>query len=266
MSAMIDLRGGYGSKANVAKALSASNQRRVLGLANRITDGERSGRRLKFYDLQGSTPGERAVSLVARASDAPRGRRPNGSARAVFNGRNSVRQDVALGRQLDGKKVSPVRDRSRPRRIAKVDVTMSDRDAHRLAQRYDTRGPLPKNLSRDQRMKAYEARYIASGGKKAEKWKRRADTAEVSRNVGLAAATAAGAGALIARHPKLRRTGKTIARLETASLAGAVHGGASELYGEHARSRRASYQNSPGGVAGSALARMQAYTPTGRKK
>lgn len=152
------------------------------------------------------------------------------------------------------------------RLVSKVDVTMSDREAHRLAAQYDTRGPLPKGLDRQTKMKAYEARYIASGGKKAERWKRRADAAEVSRNVGLAVATVTGAGALAARHPKLHRTGRTVHRLETASLAGAVHGGASELYGEHARSRRASYQNSPGGVAGSALARMQAYTPTGRKK
>jgi hypothetical protein len=41
----------------------------------------------------------------------------------------------------------------------------------------------------------------------------------------------------------------------------AVLGGSSELYGEHARALRASYNNSPAGVAGSALSRMRAYTP-----
>ncbi|HEY5787489.1 MAG TPA: hypothetical protein VIT65_22215 [Microlunatus sp.] len=155
------------------------------------------------------------------------------------------------------------------RRVAKVDTTMSDAEAHRLAQRYDTRGPLPKKLSRDQKMKAYEARYIASGGRKSEKWKRRADTAEVGRNVGLAGATGGALLTLAARSkklgPKLRKIKVTPHRADNATIGAAAFGGASELYGEHARSRRASYQSSPGGVAGSALSRMQAYTPEKRK-
>jgi hypothetical protein len=153
--------------------------------------------------------------------------------------------------------------------ISKVDTTMSDAEAHRLAQRYDTRGPLPKGLSREQKMKAYEGRYIASGGRKAEKWKRRATTAEVGRNVGLAGATAGAAVTLAARSrrfgPALRKVKVTAHRADNATIGAAALGGASELYGEHARSRRASYQNSPGGVAGSALSRMQAYTPEKRK-
>ena len=84
---------------------------------------------------------------------------------------------------------------------------MSDAEASRLAQRYDTRGPLPKKLSRDQKMKAYEARYIASGGRKAEKWKRRADAAEVGRNVGLAGATG---GALLTLAARSRKLGPTL--------------------------------------------------------
>jgi len=145
--------------------------------------------------------------------------------------------------------------------VAKLDTTMSDRRADELARRYDTRGPLPKTLDRNQRMAAYEARYIASGGRKAEKWKRRADAAEVGRNVGLAGATLAGAGLLARRAPGLRRVPHRA--FETAGLASGVFGGASELYGEHARSRRASYASSPGGVAASALQRMRAYTPGG---
>lgn len=145
----------------------------------------------------------------------------------------------------------------------KVDTSMSDADAHRLAQRYDTRGPLPKTLSREQKMKAYEARYIAAGGRQGEKWKRRADRAEVGRNIGLTGATLAGAALLAHKAPGLRRVARH--HLEHAAVAAGTFGGASELYGEHARSRRASYQNSPAGVAGSALTRMQAYTPTGRK-
>lgn len=148
-------------------------------------------------------------------------------------------------------------------------LTMSDAEAHRLAARYDTKGPLPKGLSRDQKMKAYEGRYIAAGGRKAERWKRRANAAEVGRNVGLVGATTSAAALLAARGkrtgPVLRKTrlgrAATPHRLETAALGSALGGGWSELYGEHARSRRASYQNSPAGVAGSALSRMQAYTP-----
>ncbi len=144
-------------------------------------------------------------------------------------------------------------------KVVKVDTTMSDADAKRLAGQYDTRGPLPKQLSREQRMKAYEARYIASGGKEGEKWQRRANAAEVSRNVGLAGATAGAALTLAGRHKRLAP------HLKKVALGAAAYGGASELYGEHARSRRASFRNSPAGVAGSALSRMQAYTPEKKK-
>lgn len=155
---------------------------------------------------------------------------------------------------------------ARKERLKKVDTTMSDAEAKRLAGQYDTKGPLPKHLDRETKMKAYEARYIASGGRQGEKWKKRADAGEVQRNVGLATATTLGAASLVARHPKIKlRHPKAYKRLEVGSLAGAVHGGAAELYSEHARSRRASYQNSPAGVAGSALSRMRAYTPDGKK-
>lgn len=150
----------------------------------------------------------------------------------------------------------------------KVDTTMSEDEAARLAARYDTRGPLPKTMSREQKMKAYEARYIAAGGRKGEKWKRRADRAEVVRNVGLVGATVSTAGLLASRGrrtgPKMARLKVTPHRAETGAMGSAVLGGSAELYGEHARNRRASYANSPAGVAGSALSRMQAYTP-GRK-
>jgi hypothetical protein len=156
--------------------------------------------------------------------------------------------------------------------VAKVDTTMSEHEAHQVARQYDTRGPLPKGLSREQKMKAYEGRYIAAGGKKGERWKKRADRAEVGRNAGLVGATTSAAALLAARGKK---TGPKLAanritrhatphRLETAALGSALGGGWSELYGEHARSRRASYANSPAGVAGSALTRMQAYTPKAR--
>lgn len=157
-------------------------------------------------------------------------------------------------------------------RVTKVDTTMSERRAHELARQYDTKGPLPKGLSRPQKMKAYEARYIASGGRKAEKWQRRANASEAMRNVGLAGATGA-AGLLLAARGK--RTGPVLHRvrgfhhltdhrLEQAGLASGLTGGASELYGEHARAKRASYTNSAAGVAASALTRMRGYTPDRR--
>jgi hypothetical protein len=92
---------------------------------------------------------------------------------------------------------------------------------------------------------------------------------QASRNIGLAGATAGAAVTLAARGrrlgPTLRKVKVTPHRADNATIGSAAFGGASELYGEHARSRRASYQNSPGGVAGSALSRMQAYTPEKRK-
>ena len=48
-------------------------------------------------------------------------------------------------------------------------------------------------------MRAYEARYIAAGGKKGEKWHRHAQAAEAGRNIGLAGATLGSAGLLAAR-------------------------------------------------------------------
>ena len=202
----------------------------------------------------------------AARSDANRkvmqSRMPDDRQRAMFN-----RPSTTAYRNVQDRM-----QRAGTRQVTKVDTTMSDHEAHQLASRYDTRGPLPKGLSRDQKMKAYEARYIAAGGKKAEKWKRRADAAEVGRNIGLVGATTSAAALLASRG---RRTGAAMARtrglrhltphrLETAALGSALGGGYSELYGEHARSRRASYQNSPAGVAGSALSRMQAYTPGGK--
>jgi hypothetical protein len=152
---------------------------------------------------------------------------------------------------------------------SKVDTTMSEREAKQLADRYDTRGPLPKGLTREQKMKAYEARYVASGGKKGEVWHRRANAAEVTRNVGLAGATLSGAALLATRGkkvgPRMARVHLTPHRVEGAALGSGVLGGAAELAGEHARNRQASYSNTPAGVAGSALSRMRAYTPGGPK-
>ena len=204
----------------------------------------------------------RAMGLSRRVqADRPHARAFD---RRLMLDKLAYRHEMADALTEAGMKSSPPK-----RSVVKVDTTMSDADAQRLAGRYDTRGPLPKKLSRDARMKAYEARYIASGGKQGEKWQRRANAAEVSRNIGLAGATAGAALTLAGRNRKLRphlaRIKVTHHRADNAALGAAAFGGASELYGEHARSRRASFRNSPAGVAGSALSRMQAYTPEKKK-
>jgi hypothetical protein len=153
--------------------------------------------------------------------------------------------------------------------VMKMDTTMSEQDAHKLVTRHGTQGRLPKELGRDDRMKAYEARYVASGGKKSEKWGHRANLADIGRTAGLAGATASAAAILAGRGKRVGRLAAKVPgirhikphHLETAALSSATGGGISELYGGYARKKRASYQSSPGGVAASALTRMRGYTP-----
>jgi hypothetical protein len=207
-------------------------------------------------------PAARAMGLSRRIqADRPHRRAFD---RRLMLDKIAYRQEMADALTEAGMKSSPPK-----RSVRKVDTTMSESDAKRLAAQYDTRGPLPKQLSREQRMKAYEARYIASGGKEGEKWQRRADVAETSRNIGLAGATAGAALILAGRNrkraPHLKKIKITHHRADNAALGAAANGGASELYGEHARAKRASFRNSPAGVAGSALSRMQAYTPEKKK-
>jgi hypothetical protein len=153
--------------------------------------------------------------------------------------------------------------------VMKVDTTMSEEDAALVRRQYGIHGSLPKQLNREGRMRAYEGRYIAAGGKKGEKWKRRSKTARVGATVGLASATGGAIGLLAMRG---KHTGKAIGsipgvsriktrHLETAGLTGAAGGGASELYGQYAQHKRAKYTSAPAGVAASALTRMRNYTP-----
>lgn len=153
------------------------------------------------------------------------------------------------------------RDHIWPKKVQK-DIGADHRD---LIRRYGDRGPLPKNLHRDEKIRAYEARYAAHGGKKGEKWQHRANVAEGVRNAALGSGTVALAGLahlktkrggrLALKHPHLQN------RLDHMALASGAAGGAAELSGEVARDRRASYASSPGGVAASALTRMKANTP-----
>lgn len=146
-------------------------------------------------------------------------------------------------------------------------TSVSEDDARKLVDRHGLKGALPKELNREQRMAAYEARYVSAGGKKAEKWQNRAEDADKVKTIGLGVATVGGAGwlagrtkgasKLVAKKPRL------VHHAETLAGAGAVAGGAGELYAGHARRKRSSYASAPAGVAASALRRMQDYTPGG---
>ena len=153
-------------------------------------------------------------------------------------------------------------------------VTMSSDDANKIVGQHGLKGPLPKELSREDRMRAYEARYVAAGGHRSEKWNDRARTADKVRTASLAAATGAAAGLLatrtkiggravgrIATHIKPEVRQAMPRHLENAGLGAATVGGAAELGGTYARRKRSQYSSAPGGVAASALRRMQDYTP-----
>ena len=152
------------------------------------------------------------------------------------------------------------------REVYKALTDMSEADAKAISAKYPA-GRLPKHLDRPTRMKAYEARYVAAGGPKAERWGDAAEGSKTVRNAGIGAATGS-AAALLAL--KGKRTGPAMARTrglrkvtahraEVVGLAAGVQGGAAELFHEHAKSKRSSYTNSPGGVAASALTRMRNY-------
>ena len=143
-------------------------------------------------------------------------------------------------------------------------TSISEPDAKRLVGRHGLAGPLPKHLPREERMAAYEARYVASGGRKGEKWQHRARTADHVKNAGLGVATGGGVAWLGTRAKGYR----SVARIKQNTLrhhadtvigTGATVGGAAELYGSHARRRRASYASAPGGTAASTLRRMRAH-------
>ena len=157
------------------------------------------------------------------------------------------------------------REQNLEKRQPGVAITGTADEHKRLVGQYGAKGPLPKGLDRDTKMRAYEARYVHAGGDKSETWNSRANHAEQARNTSLAVGTAAVAGLAALKHPKvahlMRAHPRLNHRLDAAALTSAAAGGSAELYGERARARRASYSNSPGGVARSALTRMRAYTP-----
>lgn len=142
---------------------------------------------------------------------------------------------------------------------------MREDQAHQLVRRYGHSGPLPKELTRQQRMDAYAARYVHAGGHKAEHYQRRADAADRVKTGALAGATAGGAAMLALKHRRIaaalgRHADRAKHAVDAATIGAATAGGAAELYAGHARRRRSSYSNSKAGVAASALRRMQDYS------
>ena len=252
--------GTYGIAAKIARKVAVGGALvGAAGLGAKALNAKRSG----------------AATVEASKSFIPamRGHRDGAWVPALQAGKETLREAArvrAMRGPVKANVKSPawhVKDRrTSGGTFGKAETTMSDEAAAKLATKYDTRGPLPKKMSRESKMAAYEARYIHAGGKKGERYKRKAAVAEVGRTVGLGGATLSAAGILAHRGAKSGRVlskvpGMSSHNLEAAGLAAATGGGASELYGAYARRRRASYANSPAGVAGSALTRMQAYTP-----
>lgn len=156
------------------------------------------------------------------------------------------------------------------KRIGKIDTTMSSSDAKRYSHQYGIKGPLPKGLPREEKMRAYEGRYIAAGGPKGERWHKRADAFD--RVTG--GALAAGGVALTGQAAHDTHLGRRVAtrlgvrdhallhqRANKLGLAAGGVGALSELAHRHAEHKQAHYSNSAAGVAASALRRMRDYTP-----
>lgn len=142
-------------------------------------------------------------------------------------------------------------------RVAKAATTMSEDEAAQIVEQYGSQGRLPRDLSRDDRMRAYEARYVAAGGPRAEKWGNRAKHLENASAVGQGATGIGALGVLASRKPRT-------AKLSTAGLlGGAATAGLTGAAAHHARRQRSAYSSSPAGVAASALTRMRNYSPEG---
>lgn len=141
--------------------------------------------------------------------------------------------------------------------VSKIATTMDHKNADKLVGQYGDRGPLPKTLPRNERMRAYEARYVHAGGPKGEKWQGRANNADKVTGAGVAV----GAGAALTELATHRRWPKAATRSNRTALAAGGAAGISELYHRHAEHRARSYSHSRAGVAASALRRMRAYTP-----
>lgn len=156
----------------------------------------------------------------------------------------------------------------RAQSVTKIDTDMHSDQAKQIVGQYGLRGPLPRQLDRDTRMKAYEARYVAAGGPKGEKWQHRADDLDHVTGAALATGGTAAAGELAARTQRGQRLvqrarinpARLTHRANRVGLGAAAVGTISELAHRHAQHRASSYSSSPAGVAASALRRMRDYT------
>lgn len=170
--------------------------------------------------------------------------------------------NVAMRRTRGGAMVAVRRANT----VAKsIQTSVTPDEVKSYTTQYGTRGALPRKLDRDTRRKAYEARYVAAGGPKGEKWKNRADRADHVTGAGVAVGGLAGATELAtrtklaARAIKSPTTRKQIAHVSSrVGIAAGTGAAASELFHRHAQHRQSSYKHSPAGVAASALRRMQA--------
>jgi len=179
------------------------------------------------------------------------------SGRLVMTGAVSKRGDAVVGKIVFG---VGKRDELVPK------DKMTDEEAARLVGVHGTRGSLPKTLRRDDRIRAYEARYVHAGGRKGERWNRKAKAASAVTTGALVGA-GAGAGVELAGrvmanrtppHPKarvLRNKGAYV------GLGSTALGTASELYRRRAQRKSRTYSSASSGIAAGALRRMRDYTP-----
>lgn len=174
------------------------------------------------------------------------------------------------GRSVDRGRVSDVIINKAGKPELVPQGTLSDDDAKRLVDNHGLRGTLPKTLRRDDRIRAYQARYVVAGGRKGEHWNRKAKLAS-GVTTGALAVGGAAAGAELASRTK--RGQKLIGKIPRITHEGVHHGaglvglgaaavGASgELYRRRASAKAKRYTSATSGVAAGALRRMNDYTP-----
>lgn len=295
---------GVGPFAETHDEVTCEGCKRILGVSKSIGTPVMTRHQVKSQvrrkrisaalNTAGGVAGLGAVSLVGAKSPGLAVRRERLLvAGAGIGGVNALNSATIARREAHAEKASiakrcgagilvPIAKASPP-----IKTDMDDHTARRLVHGkggYGLTGPLPHQLDRPTRQKAYEARYIAAGGKKANRWQHAAQTAGAVTNASVAGATAGGIGILasesarakravkkpkvaaaIARHPKLAKVTASSLKhgSERFAVGAGVVGGLGQLAANHAKKRRASYTNAPGGVAASALRRMQAYSPPG---
>ena len=177
--------------------------------------------------------------------------------------------------KVECSRCKPVVSKSSP----PIQTTMKPEEARALVHGkggYGLTGPLPSHLDRPTRMKAYEARYVASGGKKSQRWQHIANAGSNTATIGLAGATGAGLALIGTRSPGAKRFAAAAAKrsrrlssvtsdavkehAERTAVGSATAGGVGQLVNQGAKRRRSKYTSAPGGVAASNLRRMQAYS------